>query len=110
MPSTEIATDSILKEAQYLQQQGQFEKAQEIYLQILEKDSKNAKAIYLLGSIAFQNSCHLEAIELIQMAIEIRPDDVSFHITCGDCFFEINQITDALACYDHAIYLDSNNV
>jgi predicted O-linked N-acetylglucosamine transferase (SPINDLY family) len=93
-----------------LHQQGQFDKAQEIYLQVLEKDSKNAKAIYLLGSIALQNSRHLEAIELIQMAIKIRPDDVSFHITCGDCFFEINQITDALACYDHAIYLDSKNV
>ena len=110
LPSTEIATDSILKDAQGLHQQGQFEKAQVIYLQVLEKDPQNAKAIYLLGLIAFQNSRHLEAVELIQMAINIRPDDVSFHITCGDSFFEINQITDALACYDHAIYLDSKNV
>jgi predicted O-linked N-acetylglucosamine transferase (SPINDLY family) len=110
LPSTENAADSILREAQELHQQGQFEKAQEILLEVLEKDFKNAKAIYLLGLIAFQKSRYLEAIELIQMAINIRPDDVSFHLTCGDSYFELNQIEVALECYDRAINLDAKNV
>jgi predicted O-linked N-acetylglucosamine transferase (SPINDLY family) len=108
--SIEIAADLNLREAKDLHQQGQFEKAQIKYLQVLEKDPQNAKAIYLLGLIAFQNSRHAEAIELITMAINIRSDDVTFHITCGDAFFEINQFTDALSCYNRVIYLDSKNV
>jgi predicted O-linked N-acetylglucosamine transferase (SPINDLY family) len=86
-------------------QQGQYEKAQEIYLKVLEVDPRNADALHLMGVIAHQRRNYLVAVEFIEMAIELKPKEALFYLSCGNSLKELNQIEKAIENYEKAIFI-----
>ena len=65
---------SNFKEALTLFQNGQLNKAKDTCLEILKAQPNNFNALHLLGLIAFQTKNYLKSVEIINKAIQIRPD------------------------------------
>ena len=90
--ASEITSESLMTEALAFHQQGQYEKAQEIYLKVLEVDPSNADALHLMGVIAHQRRNYLVAVEFIEMAIELKPKEALFYLSCINSLKELNKI------------------
>ena len=71
-------TESRLQEGISLHQEGKLDQAELIYQQILQVSPKDAEALHLLGTIAYQVEKYDLAINLISQSIEITPDQSSF--------------------------------
>ena len=65
---------SNFKEALTLFQNGQLNEAKDICLEILKAQSNNFDILHLLGLIAFQTKNYLKSAEIIDKAIQIKPD------------------------------------
>ena len=102
--------ESFLREALVLHQGGQHEKAQEIYLKILEIDPKNTDAFHLLGAIAHQRGNYQVAIEFIRMAIDLKPREALYYLSYGNTLKELNQFENALKNYEKAISIKPNYI
>src|SRR3989344_9016096 len=64
-------------------QEGNLDKAEIIYREILDGDQNNAEALHLLGLIAHQKGKHEKAIIFINKAIEINPNSALFYSNLG---------------------------
>jgi len=62
----------LLENAQLHHRSGNFEKAENMYRSILNKEPENSEATHLLGLIALQSGKHSLAQELFQTAIELN--------------------------------------
>jgi protein O-GlcNAc transferase len=102
-PTPEITSESLLTEALVFHQQGEYEKAREIYLQVLEVDSRNADALHLMGVIAHQRGHYQVAVEFIEMAIDEKPKEALYYLSSGNARKELNQHAKAIENYENAI-------
>ena len=91
-----------------LHQRGQLGQAQAIYKKLLDGDSKNADALHLLGVISYQTGNHQAAVELISLAIKVKPNFSSYYSNLGIALKELKQFDAAVANYDNAIALNPN--
>ena len=102
-----------MQKATSLHQNGQLEKAEEIYKKVLRNNPSQSDAQYLIGVIALQKNNHHKAIELFEKAILIKPKAYYYY----DCAQAYNVLTDkesAISSYKKAIalkddYLEANN-
>jgi Flp pilus assembly protein TadD len=67
-------------------QAGRLQSAEQIYRQILAKDSTHADAWHLLGFIAHQVGKHELAVRYIQYAIHLAGNQAGFHHNLGDAY------------------------
>ena len=49
-----------------------------------------------MGVIAHQRRNYLVAVEFIEMAIELKPKEALFYLSCGNSLKELNQIEKAI--------------
>lgn len=61
-----------------LHQANEFQKAEDVYRQVLDSDPENPDALHLLGLIASRTGRHAEAIDHIRRALGRQPDNVTF--------------------------------
>ena len=66
-------------EALTLFQNGQLNKAKDICLEILKVQPNNFNALHLLGLIAFQTKNYLKSVEIIDRAIQVKPNDADIY-------------------------------
>src|SRR5712671_1431705 len=83
--------------------QGQLARAQAVYENILKAEPKHFDALHLLGVIAIQEKQHQLAVDLIDQAIAINPNDAALYSNRGDALQELKQLEAAVASYDQAI-------
>ena len=104
-----VALQVRLEQALVLHQQGKLADAERVYLEVLQQQPHNFRALHLLGCIARQTR-HLErAIELIGKAIALKPDYAEAYIDRGNALLELKRPTEALESYDKAIALEPDS-
>ncbi|HEY8536731.1 MAG TPA: tetratricopeptide repeat protein, partial [Vicinamibacterales bacterium] len=62
--------------------------------------------LYNLGRALQQTGDHLRAAETLERAIELYPDDPSFHLTLAGSYEKLGRHADAVEAYRH--YLEQN--
>ena len=90
-------------------QQGQLEQARRAFEQALEIAPRNPDALHLLGVTALQNGDHAAAVEMLQRAVAIRPDDPAYHCNLAYGYVGLERMPEALAAFEHAARLNSND-
>ena len=83
--------DSMVNKAIETHKSGDLPSAKEMYLHILEVDNHNYNAIHMLGVIASQEKNHTLALELLQKAILIKPDDSRAFYNMGLAAYELGK-------------------
>jgi len=101
-----ISNDNLLKKGVLLHQEGQYEKAKEIYLQILKSNKLNYDALHLLGLIYLQNKEYQKSLNFIKAAIKIQPNAAAFYSNQGNALKGLNLIDEAIESYNEAIKKD----
>ena len=86
-------------------QAGQFQEAEAVYRQILEREPNNPYVLNLLGVLAHQTGRQQAAIQWIGRAISIKPAVAEFHNGLGEAYRASGQLDQAMACYEKAIAL-----
>lgn len=88
-------------------QAGQYDKAREIYLRILQLNPDDYNALQLLGTLMLNvGDCRMAAT-LITRAVTIFDSDPSAFNNLGEAYRELGQLVDAESCFRHALSLDS---
>lgn len=82
MPVSEQNIPSLLDQGLKFHQQGDIQKAKDLYLEVLSVDSANFDSLYLLGMIATQEEKNLEAIRYLDAAARTNPEhaEVKFNL------------------------------
>src|SRR5204862_475340 len=77
-PARREALDSRLRSAYQQNLSGNITEAERLYRGLLEDDPRDADALYFLSVLALASDRSLEAGDLSQKAIDIRPNDPAF--------------------------------
>lgn len=86
--------------------QGQYDRADSIFTQIIEEDAENAGA-YNNRAFARIRAGKIEpALDDARKALQIDPDKAKYHITAGEAFFIAGQMELATEAAEQAIALD----
>ena len=101
---------ALLDEALSLCQSGQLDEGQKIYLQILEREPANIKALSNLASIALHKGNLEESIALFKTSLSIDSTQPIAHYNYGMALQKANEFENALTAYDAAILLNANFV
>ena len=104
-PSTSPQTQARFAQALGLHQQGRLREAKVRYAEVLRANPRNAEALQLLGVIAYQSNLHQEALDLIDQALVIQPDNAYFLSNRGNALKELGRLEDAVASFDKSIRL-----
>jgi len=99
---------NLLKNAQQFHAKGNLESALQLYNKILLLDPKNDEALHLLGVIAAQIGDFKQAVEKIDAAIKINPNDPSYYLNIGNALFSLKDYKTALSNFEKAIKLKEN--
>jgi len=94
---------SQLNQAVFLQQSGNIDEAEEIYLGMLNKNPKNVDIIFLLGVVAIQKKDWLKAVNLINNAINLNPENSKFYYHRALVNYEIGNLKESIIDYNFAI-------
>ena len=87
-----IPNDNLLKKGLQLHQEGQYEKAKEIYLEIIKVNKFNYDALHLLGIIYLQNKEYQISLNFIKAAIKIQPNAAAFYSNQGNALKGLNNL------------------
>ena len=77
-----------------------------MYYLILKADARNSDALHLLGVIAYQNQEYQDAVDLINYAIEIKPNNHEAYSNRANALMELKQFEAALSSFDKALSLN----
>jgi predicted TPR repeat methyltransferase len=92
-----------LQEAVQLHQQGQIDRAEGLYREILAANPRHSGALQLLGVIAGQRGDSQHAVELIDQSLAIKPANAAAWSNRGNALLALNRYADALESYDRAL-------
>jgi tetratricopeptide (TPR) repeat protein len=99
----------LIAEAQKFFAAKQYDKAEENYLQVLNKDQSNVPTLANLALIQLQLNRTAEADKHIQQAIKIDPDDAYSLSVLGQVKFRQEKYDEALEALARAAKLDAQN-
>ena len=77
-----------------------------IYSEILAANPRQSDALYLQGTIRFQQNRHYEALEFLQKAQAENPNDVAAHNNLGKVFDGLGRWKESVASFERALRLD----
>jgi tetratricopeptide (TPR) repeat protein len=97
------STQARISEAQALHQRGDFAAAERIYLAVLALDPCHFDALQLMGALEAQRKNHQSAIDHLDRALRIKPDQAEVHFNRGVALGELKRFDEALASYDQAL-------
>jgi tetratricopeptide (TPR) repeat protein len=96
---------SRLQQAMALHRQGQLQRAQALYEEILASDAQNFQALHLAGVVAVQTGRPLEALQLLDRALALEPLSAQAHFNKGSALRECGRLEAALSSYEQALAL-----
>ncbi len=103
------AVQDRLRSAIQLQQQGLLDSAEAIYRDLLRTHPRHPLVLQMLGVLAAQQQRPAAALELLQQAVALAPQDPAAHNNLGKVLVALHRHDDARAAYDHAIVLQPRN-
>ena len=109
-----MKSDEVLfNEAKALHIKGKIKNAQEIYLQLLKKNSNNSNLLFLLGTTYVQQKDYQKGKEYLNISIKINSNFAESYNSRGVIFAEEGEYQNAIKDYDKALslkqdYFDAN--
>jgi len=109
-----MKSDEVLfNEAKALHIKGKVKDAQEIYLQLLKKNSNNSNLLFLLGTTYVQQKNYQKGKEYLNISIKINSNFAESYNCRGVIFAEEGEYRNAIKDYDKALslkqdYFDAN--
>jgi predicted O-linked N-acetylglucosamine transferase (SPINDLY family) len=109
-----MKSDEVLfNEAKALHIKGEIKNAQEIYLQLLKKNSNNSNLLFLLGTTYVQQKNYQKGKDYLNISIEINSNFPQSYNSRGVIFAEEGEYQNAIKDYDKALslkkdYFDAN--
>lgn len=101
--------EQILQHGLQLQQSGKLEEAGAAYRQVLSAEPKQPDALHLLGLVESAKGQHAAAVQLIQQAIQVLPQNTIFWCNLGVTLRQAGRIKEAITAYAKALEVDPNN-
>ncbi|WP_197463325.1 tetratricopeptide repeat protein [Prochlorococcus sp. MIT 1306] len=86
--------------------QGELDKAEAIYRDVLAVDAKNFYALNFLGCILRSKEMLDEARNLLAAAVIVKPGDIGAQFNLGNVLRDMESWDEALACYQIALKLN----
>jgi tetratricopeptide (TPR) repeat protein len=86
-----------------------FQQAEQICREILEKQPNNAETLYFLGIIYIQLQQSDSAIHYIQRSLQINSTNANTYLALGTAFQQKGLLDEAVSCYQKTINLDPSN-
>jgi tetratricopeptide (TPR) repeat protein len=99
---TESQLHDLLQSAAKHHQAAKFEQAEQIYNQILASDPRQPDALHRLGYLRYQQGKQAVALELIEQAIQLRPQSAEFACNHGVVLGALGRSAEAIAEYERA--------
>ncbi len=103
-PNNHVATQ--LKQAISWQHQGNLQKAQWMFQQVLAIDPYNYSALEGMGFLFGQMGRFEEALNYFSMASIVRPEEFAVYFNCGTALKELGRYEDALINFNKAVSLN----
>lgn len=100
----------MLKRALRAYEDGAFEKAGRLYVEILESHPGNFDALHGLGLVNYRRGAFDAASQLIQAALKSDPGRADGFASLGLVFHSMRRFHDALASYDAGLRIAPDNV
>ena len=99
-----------LQQAMQCQRQGELDRAEALYQQVLAQAPQQADALHLLGVLHAQRRDFTRAHDLIWQAITVNPEEAMFHNNLANVCVERGLLQEAEPLYGRAIELDSGRI
>ena len=99
-----------LQQAMQCQRQGELDRAEALYQQVLAQAPQQADALHLLGVLHAQRRDFTRAHDLIWQAITVKPEEAMFHNNLANVCVERGLLQEAEPLYGRAIELDSGRI
>jgi len=100
----------VLREAFALHQKGQLAQAATVYRQVLAQNPQNTDALHLLGVLESQRGNAAAGLELLDRAIQLKPQNADFHFNRGNALQTLKRFEEALASFDRALAIKPDHV
>jgi tetratricopeptide (TPR) repeat protein len=104
-PAKVLPMQDELTVALNLHNAGQLDAAARLYEKILTHNEKSADALHLLGVLSYQRGDSRRAVELIELAVAVQPNDPIFHANLAEAYRTLGQLERAVACCRAALRL-----
>jgi tetratricopeptide (TPR) repeat protein len=104
-----MTVDEALKLATKHYEAGNFQQAEHICREILEKQPNNVETLYFLGIIYIQLHQSDSAIQHIQRSLQINPANADAYLALGTAFQQKGLLDESVSCYQKTINIDPNN-
>ena len=78
--------------------------------QMIEANGQDFDALHLGGVVALNQGDHNRALELIQRAVRLRPQDAQAQQNLGALYARLGRLGDAESCFRRALAIDPNLV
>lgn len=95
----------MLVQAKACHHAGQLQNAVELYLRVVQADSTNVEAHYLLGAASYSLGQANEARTYFARAVSLNPEFVEAHYCLGIVHAETGKLDEAAACFQRAVEL-----
>jgi tetratricopeptide (TPR) repeat protein len=102
-------TQTRFVEAVAAHRNGQIQRAQALYMLILATQPRHIGALHFLGVLHYQTGNPERALNLLDKAIAIYPDDPSAHSNRGNALRLLGDVLGAYESYDRAIQLQADH-
>jgi len=96
----------LIDQAVPLHRAGDLAGAEGFYKQALALSPQQPDALYLLGTIRFQQNKHFDALDLLQRALREDPRNVAAHNNLGKVYDGLGRWEESVAAYQQALALE----
>jgi predicted O-linked N-acetylglucosamine transferase (SPINDLY family) len=90
-------------------QAGQWQQAEQLYLQILQSDPQQIDALHLLGVLAGQTGRMDQAMDYLQAAVRLQPGLAAAHANLGNVYRAQGKLPEAVASFEQAVHLQTSS-
>ena len=101
--------ETTLQKAQHAFQQRSFSVAEHLYRDILIKHPNSHRAAQGVALSAFQSNNMVDAIQFMQMAVDIAPNEMGYRRNLGELLCRADQLEAAIASHQIAIKMEPTN-
>ena len=106
MSKRPATVEAKLEQALALHEQGQLQRAEVLYREILSTQPRHFDALHFLGIATGQQGQAQAAVDLFDRALAINPHDAATHSDRGNALLGLKRYADALASCDRALAIE----